>query len=146
MRYRALDANGDYTFGRGVGNFLVNSPATVRQSIQTRLGLLQREWYLNLNDGTPWLQQILVKGAVSKIYDLAIQTRILGTQGVSSILSYSSSADPVKRTLFVQATVSTIYDSTPIVVTATIAPPSLVIGGLDFSDPSGTVLIPAIIH
>lgn len=120
MRYRALDANGDYTFGRGAGNFLVNSPNTVRQSIQTRLALLQGEWYLNTIDGTPWLQQILVKGAVSKVYDLTIQTRILGTQGVSSIISYSSTVDPIKRTLTVDAFVQTIYSVDPINVVVTL--------------------------
>jgi hypothetical protein len=120
MRYRALDENGDYTFGRGAGNFLVNSPDTVRQSIQTRLGLLQGEWYLNQQSGTPWLQQILVKGAVSKVYDLAIQTRILQTQGVKSIITYSSTADPVHRSLAVSALVQTIYSVDPINVDVTL--------------------------
>jgi hypothetical protein len=120
MRYRALDENGDYTFGRGAGNFLVNSPAAVRQSIQTRLGLLQGEWYLNQQSGTPWLQQILVKGAVSKIYDLAIQTRILQTQGVKSIITYSSTVDQTNRSLLVKSMVQTIYSVDPINVDVTL--------------------------
>lgn len=117
MRYRALDENGDYTCGRGSGNFLVNSPDTVRQSIQTRLGLLQGEWYLDQSDGTPWFQQILVKG--SRVYDLVIQTRILQTQGVTSILSYDSVVDPEKRTLRVTALVQTIYSTEPVNVDVT---------------------------
>jgi hypothetical protein len=120
MRYRALDENGDYTFGRGVGNFLVNSPEAVRQLIQTRLGLLRGEWYLNLQSGTPWLQQILVKGAVSKVYDLAIQTRILQTRGVKSIITYSSAVDSVHRSLSVQSLVQTIYSVDPINVDVTL--------------------------
>lgn len=120
MRYRALDENGDYTFGRGAGNFLVNSPDAVRQSIQTRLGLLQGEWYLNQQDGTPWLQQILVKGAVSKVYDLAIQTRILQTQGVKSLITYSSTVNPDLRSLDVSSLVQTIYSVDPINVDVTL--------------------------
>lgn len=113
MRYRALDVNGDYTFGRGQGNFLVNSPDAVRQLIQTRLGLLQGEWYLDLTAGTPWFQKILVKGVVSKVYDLLIQTRILGTQGVDSITTYASRVDPTIRSLSVQTLVKTIYVPDP---------------------------------
>lgn len=120
MRVRILDENGDATFGRGVGNFYVNTPNAVRQSIMTRLGLLQGEWYLNLPDGTPWLQQILVRGATSNIYDLLIQTRILGTQGVSGIITYSSNYDPDDRSLAIEALVQTIYSVDPINVTTTI--------------------------
>lgn len=122
MRYRILDENGDYTFGRGQGNFYVNSPNGVRQSIETRLGLLVNEWFLDRTAGTPWLQQILVKGAVSKVYDLVLQTRILGTQGVaqSGILKYLSTVDPIVRTLQVQALVQTIYSVTPINVDTTL--------------------------
>lgn len=115
MRYRALDENGDYTFGRGAGNFLVNTPDTVRQSIQTRLSLLQGEWYLDLTSGTPWSQEILGKNANGP-YDLVIQTRILQTKGVSAIVNYQSSLDTSTRALSVAALVQTVYSLNPILV------------------------------
>lgn len=40
MRYRVLSPTGDYTFGQGPGEFLVNSPAAVAQAIGTRLRLM----------------------------------------------------------------------------------------------------------
>lgn len=109
MRYRALDANGDYSGGRGQGNFLINSPACVAQSVLTRLKLWQGEWFLDLTEGTPWLQQVL--GKFSKpIYDLTIKTRVLGTQGVTSIVNYSSAFDPaVPRKLNVSMTINTQF-------------------------------------
>jgi hypothetical protein len=94
MRFRALDANGDYSGGRGQGNFLINSPACVAQSVLTRLKLWQGQWFLDLTEGTPWLQQILGKTS-KQAYDLAIRARVLGTQGVTAITSYSSTLDTV---------------------------------------------------
>lgn len=108
MRYRALDANGDMQFGNGASNFLVNSPAAVGQAVLTRLKLLTGEWFLDVTEGTPYATQILGKNT-SATYDTAIRSRILGTQGVSGIASYSSSLNPTTRALSITATIDTIY-------------------------------------
>lgn len=108
MRYRALDANGDYSGGRGQGNFLINSPACVAQSVVTRLRLWAGEWFLDKTEGTPWLQQVLGRHSEA-IYDLAIRTRVLGTAGVTGIDNYSSSRDPTTRKLSVSMTINTIF-------------------------------------
>jgi hypothetical protein len=110
MRYRALDANGDYSGGRGQGNFLINSPACVAQSVLTRLKLWQGEWFLDLTAGTPWLQKVLGKNS-KKTYDLAIRARVLGTQGVTAITSYSSTLDTAKRILTVSIEIMTQFGS-----------------------------------
>lgn len=107
MRYRALDADGDYTFGRGQANFLVDSPACVGQLVLTRLRLWEGEWFLDEGEGTPYEQKILGKGTVA-VYDLAIRARILETQGVTGIQDYASSRDEQRR-LAVTARVSTQY-------------------------------------
>lgn len=116
MRYRALDANGDMTFGQSQANFLVNSSAAVAQAIQTRLGLLTGEWWLDLSEGTPYMTEVVGTGT-QQIYDQAIKARILGTQGAAAITSYSSSLDPTTRKLSVSAQVLTIYSSQPVDVT-----------------------------
>jgi len=108
MRYRALDANGDYSGGRGQGNFLINSPSCVAQSVLTRLRLWAGEWFLDTTEGTPWLQKVLGKSS-KLVYDIAIRTRVLGTQGVSSIENYSSTLDTTKRKLSLSMTINTIY-------------------------------------
>lgn len=113
MRYRALDANGDFSFGHGKADFLVNSPAAVGQSVLTRLRLFLGEWFIDPQDGTPWLTQIT--GAHTQgVRDMAIKQRILGTQGVVAIANYSSTIDPVTRAFNVSATVQTIYGTTTI--------------------------------
>lgn len=106
-RYRALSSTGDYTFGQGERNFLVDSPAMVGQKVRTRLLLWTGEWFLDVTAGTPWLQQVVGKNK-NPTYDLAIQQRILQTQGVKSIVSYSSNVSADRR-LSVSVTIETIY-------------------------------------
>lgn len=107
MRYRALSPDGDFVFGQGTSEFLVNSPAAVAQAVQTRLLLIEGEWFLDVNEGTPYPTQILGTGT-RDIYDQAIQERILGTEGVLSIESYSSfyASD---RSLSVSCLINTIF-------------------------------------
>ena len=120
MRYRALTATGDYSFGGSQANFLVNTPQAVAQAVQTRLGLRLGEWFLNTADGTPWTQEMLGKYTDSS-RDLALKGRILGTQGivngqlvnvVNQITSYSSSYTRGTRTWPVSATVLTVFSDT----------------------------------
>jgi len=113
MRYRALDSNSDYSFGQNGANFLVDSPAAVAQAISTRLKLIQGEWFLDQTAGTPYNTQILGAGTEST-RDLAVQTVILGTQGVTEITDYASNFDPSTRAFTVAATVNTQFGPTTI--------------------------------
>lgn len=112
MRYRPLSPTGDYTIGKP---FLIDSPDAVRQAIQTRLGLWTGQWFLDLEEGTPYSTDILGSDTEST-RDLAIRTRILQTQGVDSIDEYNSSYDPTTRSFTVQAVVNTVFGPTTILV------------------------------
>ncbi len=116
MRYRALDANGDYTFGQGPGSWLVNSSACVAQAVLTRLRLHTGEWFLDSSVGTPYSTEILGNNT-QPLYDQALKSVILGTEGVSSIDSYTSTYDSAARSLTVEATIMTIYGSTALTTT-----------------------------
>lgn len=108
MRYRKLDANGDYTIGTPK-DFLINTPEAVAQAVTTRLKLWRGEWFVDLQDGTPWMQEILGKRQRGKSPDGAIKKRILGTQGVTELTAYSSSFDGNTRQLVISATINTLY-------------------------------------
>jgi hypothetical protein len=110
MRYRALSPSGDFSFGAGAGNFLVDSPATVAQAIRTRLLLFRSEWFLDVNEGTPWMTEVLGRGTTA-LYDNAIQDRIRETPGVIALTAYNSVLDRAKRALTISATVTTRYGS-----------------------------------
>jgi hypothetical protein len=113
MRYRALDADGDFSFGLGSANFLVDSPEAVAQLVLTRLRLMTGEWFLDTTEGTPYATEILGSGT-SSTRDLAVQERILETQGVTGIADYASVVDPSTRAFTVAATIDTIYGQTTI--------------------------------
>lgn len=117
MRYRKLDANGDYSFGHSVGDFYVDQPEAAGQAGYTRLKLWLGEWFLDTSDGTPYVGSILGKDTAG-LYDQAIRARILGTQGIVGgslqpviprLTAYDSNVDSVKRRLSVSATADTIF-------------------------------------
>lgn len=112
MKYRKLDANGDYIFG-GSGEFFVDSPDAVRQAIQTRLLLLTKEWFLDSQEGTPYDPEIVGYGTQAT-RDPAIRDRILGTPGVQELLVYSSSVEPRTRKFTVSAVVLTQFGQAPV--------------------------------
>lgn len=113
MRYRALDSNGDSTFGSGQTRFLVDSPEAVAQAVKTRLLLIQGEWFLDKTEGVPYATQILGTGTQAT-RDVAVQNAILKTEGVKGISAYSSSVNADTRRFSVTATIDTIYGSTSI--------------------------------
>lgn len=116
MRYRKLDAGGDYTFGHQQADFYRDQPEGVAQAVKTRLGLLTGEWFLDTSDGTPWRTDVLGKYTQST-YDVVIKDRILGTDGVQSLDSYSSALDRATRKLSVSASISTIYGTATVQAT-----------------------------
>ena len=113
MRYRKLTATGDYTFGHGKLDFLIDSPATVAQAISTALKLFQGEWFLDITAGMPWSTQVLGYGTQA-LYDTAIKAKILSISGVKSILSYSSFLNRSSRGLSVSVVVDTIFGQTTV--------------------------------
>lgn len=107
-----MDATGDMQWGSSQQNFLINSPEAVGQLAETRLQLRQGDWFLDKTKGVAWATQILGRNTAST-RDQAIKACILGTPGVTSIASYSSSVD-ANRKLTVTATLNTAYGQTTI--------------------------------
>jgi hypothetical protein len=61
----------------------------VQQNILQRLGMCLGEWFLDNTQGVPWFQQILVKNPNQASIDAIVRNTILGTPGVTQLLSYS---------------------------------------------------------
>lgn len=118
MRYRKLDDVGDYTFGHGQHDFLVNTPETVAQAVMTRLRLWLGEWFTDTADGTPWMQEVLDK-YTERSRDVVLRARVLATPGVTGILAYRSSFDPAIRLYVLDMLVDTLYGTVQITAEAT---------------------------
>jgi len=122
MRVRKLDSNNDMTFGQGLDNFWINDPAGVAQVIVSRLMLWQGEWYLDLNDGTPYQTQVLGKYTGST-RDATMAARIVQTDGVLELVSFYSQVTRDTRMYSIQADVNTAYG-----LAALYTPPILELG------------------
>ena len=109
MRYRKLDSAGDMLFGHQLQDFFIDDSLAVAQAVKTRLALWLGEWYLDLEDGTPWQNGILGKGT-DVTADALLRRRILETEGVVEIVdgTYFSTLDRDTRTLSVACTIETI--------------------------------------
>ncbi len=108
MRYRKLDANGDYVFGHGKHDFHADVPEAVAQAVKTRLELWRGDWFLDKTLGTPYNPAILGMHTMDS-YDPAIRERIIGTQGLRELLEYESTLDKEPRRLHVAARIDTVY-------------------------------------
>lgn len=117
FRYRRMSWNeedelrigGDYTWGQSERNYLVDSPTAVAQAVLTRLKLWQGEWFLNLQEGVPYLQQILGHPPGANVPDSAIRARILGTPYVTRLTDWASTYDPNNRNFTVSCKLFTAF-------------------------------------
>jgi len=108
MRYRKLDSNGDMQFGGQQSDFYRDVPEAPAQAVLTRLLLVAGEWYIDMSQGTPYQGGILGK-YTSDSAEPIIRDRILGTQGITAILSYDHDFDADSREYFVRAEIDTLY-------------------------------------
>ena len=106
MRVRKLTSDGDMTIGHGIEDFHVDSPDGVAQNVMTRLQLWKGSWFIDTEEGTPWMQEILGK---HDAIDAVVKSRILDTPGVKEITSSESILNPDDRKLTITATISTSY-------------------------------------
>jgi len=142
FRYRRLSENlgdprrtgGDMCFGRGFQDFIVDSPVTVAQAILTRLRLWQGEYFLALNIGIPYLQQILGHSPSANIPDSAIHGTIANTPFVRHITDYSSTFSSTARNFTVSCKVETAFGP------VTQAPSGALVS------PDGLLVIPLALH
>lgn len=108
MRYRKLNDNGDMKFGNQQADFHRNTPDGVAQACVTRLKLWLGEWFIDQTEGTPYQQAVLGKNTAQTV-EPAIRSRILETDGVTSIDEFSLSFDPDERKASINTTISTSY-------------------------------------
>ncbi len=113
MRYRKRTDDGDYTFGNGQADFWRDVPEAVGQAVETRLELWLGEWFLDTSDGTPYMQGVLGKHS-QELANITIQTRALGTQGVTNLTDFLSEINPDTRGMSAQFSIDTIYGPTEV--------------------------------
>ena len=104
---RAIDTNGDWTFGQGRSNYL-SGRAALAQQIRCRLLQFLNECFFDLNAGIDWFN--LLGGNNELLLQLAISTVILNTQGVTGLLQISVDVSE-KRAFTIQYSATTVYST-----------------------------------
>lgn len=120
MRTRALDSNGDWTFGKGQNNYLQNGDA-VNQNIQTRIKMFLGDCFFSLTGWIDWIT--LLRGKSQLAISIAVSTMIINTDGVIALLQLSITVDD-NRQFTVSYQVQTIYSTIPISGSTTIGLPT----------------------
>lgn len=108
MKYRRLDANGDMQYGSRLQDFHIDSPEGVAQSVVTRIKLWEKEWFLDLADGTQYDSSIMGTHKAETATP-AIRARVLETEGVVSIDEFETYLDADARVIHYTITLTTIY-------------------------------------
>lgn len=107
MKFRSLDANGDWMYGQGVGSYATGK-AAIALAIATRLRLWRGECAFSTASGVDYTN-LLDKGQEANLAT-ALQNAILQTPGVVKIVSMPFSLNPRTRAMSVgPVTVETIY-------------------------------------
>jgi hypothetical protein len=102
---RALDGNGDWTFGQGFNNYLSYN-YEIAQEIQTQLNMFLGDCFFDLTAGIDWWNLLGAKN--EDLILLFVAATIANVKGVTGILNLSTTLDD-NRNLSIQYSVTTIY-------------------------------------
>lgn len=105
---RAIDSEGDWTFGQSLNNYLQGNLA-IAQTIDTRLSSVLGNCFFDLQTGIDWFNLLgSIEGQTA--LNLSISTTILNTPGVTGILQLSISLSNA-RNFSVTYQVQTVYST-----------------------------------
>lgn len=104
MIIRALDAQGEWTFGRGKNDYLQFN-AAIGQNILSRLRSFLGDCYFDTSSGIDWFTFLGGKNSIG--LQLAINAVILNSEGVTGVLLLSLNINSARN-------ISVSYDATTI--------------------------------
>ena len=107
MIIRAIDANHDWTFGKGTENYLFGNQA-IGENVQTRLLSFLNNCFFDMNAGIDWFTYL---GLPNKSQEIVLRARavILQSYGVVSVTSLNIAINDPKRSAILTYTINTIY-------------------------------------
>ena len=106
---RALDSNNDLIIESGRLK-IVEDAAETLQHLRTRLQFYLGEWFLDLQSGTPYYQEIFIKPANLASIESIFKLRILNTPGVEKLTEFAMDYEGgSSRLLTINFSAETIY-------------------------------------
>lgn len=116
-----FDADGDLAIGPDGGFQFASGLAGVAQAVRVRLLMFREEWFLNLDAGVPWYQEILGEKVDDSLLRQRIIEAVAATPGVVEILTLTIARDTATRRIAITIAVRTVFGDTE--------PDTLTIGG-----------------
>lgn len=107
-----LDEDGDLVLD-GDGLHFVSGLAAVVQGIRFRLGLFRGEWFLNLDVGVPWYDEVLGEHFDEAHVRQLVADAINDTPGVKEITELTVKFDNKTRLITVTWAATTLFGDTP---------------------------------
>lgn len=91
----------DRDFALFEGNLvLVRDARAIAQKVENRFRFFLGEWFLDLREGIPYFQDVLIKGPdVAVIRQLFLKV-VTSTPGMADVVSFTMEYEPSSRTLF----------------------------------------------
>lgn len=86
---------------------LITGTEEIRQRLLQNLKSFQGDWFLNLQNGVPYFQEIFRKDYDVEIISTVLKNTILNTLGVLELLNFDIEIDDVLRTLKLDFDVNT---------------------------------------
>lgn len=106
MIIRALDSDGDWTYGKGLSDFLQNQAAIV-QNVRTRILSWVGDCFFALQEGVDWNSRLDVGQQAALVQE--IKTVVLQSSGVVGVNSIEADLDPVTRRITFTVDIVTIF-------------------------------------
>ena len=94
-----------------VSNFdltLVEETDQIAQNLAIRLRFILGEWFLDIEAGVPYYEDILIKAPNQYRVESVLKEEIINTEGVTEILSFTSNYQPETRRFTVQFSCDTV--------------------------------------
>lgn len=109
MKFRNIDSNGDWNFGKGLQNYVSESTAIILD-LRTRLYCFLNDCFWDRNSGIDWFNLLSQKNN-SNILGLEIKRIINSTDGITAINNFEVIYDTTTRKYSLTCNVDTIYSS-----------------------------------
>jgi hypothetical protein len=94
----ALDDNGDIQI-TGSDLSLTTGVDAIKQYMQQRFRMFYGEWFLDMERGIPYFQQVLKKNPDPVIVDSILKSTIINTPGVLQLTEFNLDTDAATRQL-----------------------------------------------
>lgn len=105
MKFRNLDNNGDWTFGKGLNNYVERNSA-IGLNIKTRILSWLGDCFFDVDAGIDWINRLGSKNQRA-LLELDLRNQILQAEGVTGILEFSTNLNG--RNFTADYSVQTVY-------------------------------------